>query len=213
MAAVTHSLGCVVTATALFGTPSTARAQSLAAQTQERSRPSDPPPVSAADLSLFEHWLSTKPTGVMESWLRDFTMKCVGCGGLDLTGVRPDSTNATAPWALHGKWSRETMLGVVSTGFVGVRNYALPLSTAIPIGGDLDPRALSMSGTSVFAPVSQWSLTAAVEKTLAKRASGASVGVTADMLVPVKSDTIGVGDPRAGGLTSATFRLGIIFRW
>jgi hypothetical protein len=214
IAMVTHSLRCAVAVTALAGLgSSTVRAQSLQAQTQVPARPPEPAPASPTDLFLFDHWLSTRPQSVTESWLRGIEMKCIGCGGFDAAAVRPEPTNATAPWALYGRWRRQTTLGVVSTGFIGVRNYALPLSTAIPLGGDFDPRALSTSGTSVFAPVTQWSLTAAVEKTLAKRANGASVGVTADMLVPLKTETIGVGDPRISALTSATFRFGIIFRW
>jgi hypothetical protein len=96
---------------------------------------------------------------------------------------------------------------------VGVRNYAFPLSTAIPLGGDLDPAALGASGGSAFLPGSQWSLTAGVEKTLAESTNGESFGVTADLLIPVKNETVGVGDPRSTVLTSPTVRFGIVFRW
>jgi hypothetical protein len=140
-------------------------------------------------------------------------MKCIGCGGFETTRVGPESTNANAPWALQGKWRRQTMLGVVSTGFVGVRNYALPLTSAIPLGGDLDPAALGTAGASAFLPVSQWSLTAGVEKTLAKSANGASLGVTADLLIPVSSETIRGGDVRDPVPASPTARFGGVFRW
>lgn len=157
--------------------------------------------------------MSTKPASVLESWLSGVEMKCIGCWGVEATAVRPESTNATAPWVLQGRWRRQTTLGVVSTGFVGVRNYGLPLSTAIPLGGDFDPAALGSSRASVFAPVSQWYLTAGFEKTLATRADGASVGLTADLLMPVATESVTVGDPRIGALTSPTIRVGIVFRW
>jgi hypothetical protein len=184
MAWVTYSLGFAVVATALVaaGSP-TALGQSPAAQTQEPSRPSapspaddttsrdrrgEPPETVVESLSLFDHGLtnSAKPIVVVESWLSGVEMKCIGCRGFETTAVRPESTNANAPWAVQGKWRRRTTLGVVSTGFVSVRNYALRLSTAIPVGGDLDPAALGASGASAFLPGSQW-------KTLAKRANGA----------------------------------------
>ena len=228
---VTHSLGFAVAATALVAAgSSTALGQSPAAQTEEPSRPSassaadedtsrdrrrEPPGTIVSSLSLFDHGLtkSTKPTVVVESWLSGVEMKCIGCRGFETTGVRPESANANAPWALQGKWRRQTTLGVVSTGFVGVRNYVLPLSTAIPLGGDLDPAALGTAGASAFLPVSQWSLTAGVEKTLAKSANGASFGVTADLLIPVRNETIRGGDPRDTVPASTTMRFGGVVRW
>lgn len=103
--------------------------------------------------------------------------------------------------------------GPVSTGFVGVRNYALPLYTGMPIGGDFNPGMLGSSLTSSFMPSSQWSLTAAVEKTLATFSNGATVGVTADVLIPVATESVSVGDPRIAALTSRAMRVGIVVRW
>ena len=157
--------------------------------------------------------MSTKPKSLLESWLSGVEMKCIGCRGFGAMVVRPELTNATAPSVLQVRLRRQTTLGVISTGLVGVRNYALPLSTAVPLGGDFDSAALGSSHTSVFAPVSQWAVTAAVEKTLATRADGASVGFTADLLIPVKTESIAVGDPRISALTSRTVRFGIVFSW
>jgi len=228
---VTHSLGFAIAATAVSAAgSSTALAQSPATQTQEpsrpakpsaadedasRDRPREPPEARRTTLSSFDNQfkMSTKPTSVLESWLSGAEMNCIGCRGFGTTAVRPESTNPNAPWVLQRKWRRQTALGVVSTGFVGVRNYALPLSTALPLGGDLDPGALGSPSTSAFAPSSQWSLTAAVEKTLATRADGASVGVTADLLIPVATESVTVGDPRISALQSRTVRFGIVFRW
>jgi hypothetical protein len=230
MAWVTHSLGLAVAATALVAVgSSTARGQSPAAQTQDPPRPAPsaadedtfrdrrrgPSGTTFGSLSLFDNRRtdSPEPTFVENAWQSSVEVKCIGCRGFETTVVRPQSTTATAPWALRGRWQRHTTLGVVSTGFLGVRNYALPLFTAIPLGGDLDHAALRTSGGSMDATVSQWSLTAGIEKTLFKRENGASVGVAGDLLMPFKTDTIGVDDPRNTALDSPTMRLGIIFRW
>lgn len=163
---------------------------------------------------MFDHGLtiSTKPT-VVEPWLSGVEMQCIGCRGFETTVVRPESSNPNAPWALQGKWRRQTTLGVVSAGFLGVRNYALPLATAMPIGGDLDPAALGAAGASAFLPGSQWSLTAGIEKALAKSANGTSLGVTADVLIPVRNEPADVGDPRSTVLGSPTVRVGGVLRW
>ena len=226
---ITHSLGLSVAATALIAScSSTAWAQSTAPQTQEPSRPAKPSaeddarerPGEASDIrltttSLFDDKLTigTKPKSLLESWLSGVDMKCISCDGLATSALFPESSNRNAPWVLQGRWRHQTALGVVSTGFVGVRNYALPLYTAMPIGGDFDPGARGSSPANVFAPSTQWSLTAAVEKTLATFSNGATVGVTADVLVPVTTGSIGAGDPRIGALTSRTMRFGIVFRW
>jgi hypothetical protein len=166
-------------------------------------------------LSLFDDVLMTdvKPTAVVDPWASGVRMMCVGCAGLETSGASA-SANANAPWVLQGTLRRRTSLGVLSAGFLGVRNSALPLSAITPLGGgDVDPRVLGTSGTSGFLPGSRWSLTAGIERTLATAASGASVGVTADVLVPVKSNTPNADDPRGRRRGAATGRLGLILRW
>jgi len=204
---VTHSLGLIVAATVLFAAGS--------ALAQSPAPPPEPPDPKPTVLSLFDNQLTTgtKPKSLLESWLSGVDMKCIGCGVFGTTAVRPESTNPNAPWMLQGRWRRQTTVGVVSAGFVGIRNYALPLSTAMPLGGGVDPVALGAAGASSFAPSSQWSLTAGFEKTLATRANGASVGVIADVLIPVSTDSASAGDPRISALASRTIRVGIIFRW
>jgi hypothetical protein len=172
MAGVTHSLRVAAAATALVAAgASTALGQSPAAQTLAPSRPSAPaaadedtssdrrgelPRTPFSDLSLFDDRLtkSTDPTFVVRPSLSGVEMACVGCRGFETTVVRPESTTSNAPWALRGRWRRQTTLGVVSTGFLEVCNYALPLSTAIPLGGDLDPDALSTAGAAVDSAIS-----------------------------------------------------------
>jgi hypothetical protein len=112
---------------------------------------------------------------------------------------------------LQGKWQRQTAFGVASLGFVGIRNSAMPLSTALPLGGDLGHTVLS-SSTSLFLPSTQWSVTAGLEKTLVKFSKGATVGVMTDLVVPVHA-TSAVADPRLSGMKSAALRFGVVVRW
>lgn len=204
---MTHSLGVVVAASVLCAAD--------AASAQSPAPPPEPPDTKLPELSLFDNRLiaGTKPKSRLESWLSGIDMKCIGCGVFAAPAVRPESTNPNAPWVLQGRWHRQTAAGVVSAGFVGVRDYALPLFTAMPLGGSVDSAALGMARASSFAPSSQWSVTAGIEKTLATRANGASVGVVADLMVPVRTDSASVGDPRISALASRTIRVGIIFRW
>ena len=227
---MTHSLGFSIAAAALVAAGSSAASgQSAEAQTQEPDRPSAPPAAGEetsdkrgpeapgttfSSLSLFGDRLTddTKPIFVVNPRVSGVEMTCIGCPGFETTVVRPESTSSTAPWVLQGTWRRQTRLGAVSTGFLGTRNYALPLATAKPLGGNLDPAALT-AAASVDSGVSQWSLTAGVEKTVATHPSGASVGVTGDALIPFEIETVGVGDPRTTVLKSPTIRFGIVLRW
>jgi hypothetical protein len=156
----------------------------------------------------------TKPKALLDFWRASVEMTCIACRGSATTALLTEPTNPNAPWLLQGTWRRQTTLGVLSTGFVGLRNYALPLSTAMPLAGNLDQFASGSWRASVFAPSSQWYLTAAVEKTLTTRSDGTSFGVTADLLIPVETELIaGADDPRIDALTSRTVRFGIVVRW
>jgi hypothetical protein len=227
---ISRSVRCAVAVAAMVPAgQSAAFAQSPEVRAQEPSRPSTPPTVPDVDardrarepqagpvgnLSLFAHrpGEATKPAVATESWLSGFDVTCVGCLP-DGPGARPTPTNALVPWALQGRWRRQTRLGAVSAGFAGVRNYALPLSTVVPLAGGVDPAALSAVGASQALPVSQWSVMAGVERTLAKRASGASIGVAADVLIPFAREDSGIDDPRVKALGQATARIGVVLRW
>ena len=208
---MTQALRFAVAATALVAAgASTAFGQSPPAQTPE------PPATIFSNLSVFdvEPTKSTQPTFVVMPVRSGVETTCIGCRGFETTVLRPESTSLNAPWALRGRWRRQTTFGVVSTGFLGVRNYALPLPTVMPLGGDLDPVALSTAGMAVDSAISQWSMTAGVEKTLVTREHGASVGVTGDVLIPfMTEETVAVGDPRIRSLKSATVRFGLVLRW
>jgi len=220
---MTHSLGLAVAATALLAAePSTALAQSSASQVQEPSRPATSAATgkdasrdrASETLSLFSRPRATSTTSksVKDSWLSGLEIKCLACGGSGTSPVFPESTNPNAPWVLQGTWRRQTAFGIVSTGILGVRNSALPVSALTSLGGSFEP-GHNASASSAFAPSSQWYLTAAVEKTLAVRSDGASVGVIADVLIPVESKPFRVVDPRSDALTSRALRVGMVVRW
>lgn len=165
-------------------------------------------------VSLFDDRSTTDAQSTLGvDWLSGVEMRCIGCRGAAGPDAAPPSVNANAPWVLQGRWRRRTWLGDVSTGFVGVRDSVLPLSAVVRPDGQLDRVALGTGGTSAFSPGSQWAVTAGIEKTLVKRASGASVGVTGDVFVPVRSRTVDDADPRTRNLASSAVRLGIVVRW
>lgn len=179
---MTHSLRLAVATTALLAAGvSRGLAQSASTPTQEPSQQAKPssdqypsrelPKTKATSVSLFDRPIapSTKPGSFLGAWFSDIDMKCLGCPGFGTVAVLPESSNPNAPRVLQGTWRHQTTLGVVSTGFVGVRNHALPLYVGMPLGGDFDPGAHRSSRASAFAPVSQWYLTAAIEKTLTRR--------------------------------------------
>ena len=203
---------------------SNALAQSASTPTQEQSQQAKPSPhpdasrllpkTKATSVSLFDQPItaSTKSRSFLGSWFADVDMRCLNCPGSGMVAVLPESSNPNAPRVLQGTWRRQTTLGVVSTGFVGVRNYALPLSVGMPLGGDFDPGSYRSPRASSFAPVSQWYLTAAIEKTLATRPDGSSLGVKADLVIPVKTNSMSADDPRIKALTSRTARFGVVLR-
>jgi hypothetical protein len=219
----------VATAILVVAGSSTASAQLLPAQqTQEPPSPVKPSSTTGADpaerphqspesrpLTLFENRtaIGVRTNSVLESWLANVEMKCIGCPGLDTAAIRSPPTDAYAPWVLETKWRRSTPLGAVSTGFVGVRNGAVPLSFAMPLGGEVDPNVINSWRSNVVAPSIRWSLTAAVEKTLVTSKGGATVGIAADVVIPVGAGSTMAGDPRMSALASRTLRFGIVFRW
>jgi hypothetical protein len=222
-----HSSRLAVAATALLtaGFSNAALAQSSSTPTQELPHQAKPSPdqdpsrllqkTKATSVSLFDNPIaaSTKPRSWLGSWFSDLDVKCLGCPGFGTVALLPQSSNPNAPRVLQGTWRHQTTLGVVSTGFVGVRNYALPLYIGMPLAGDFDPGSSRFSRPSSFAPVSQWYLTAAIEKTLATRPDGSSLGVKADLLIPVKTNSKSADDPRIKALTSPTARFGLVGRW
>jgi hypothetical protein len=211
-----HPLGyACAAAVVIAATSSAAHAQSPAPSAAEEARSPGPAESKPTNLWLLDGQFTTSPIkkSVLESWLSGVDVKCVGCGPFGASAVRPGSTNANAPWLLQGHWRRQTPLGRVSMGFAGVRNYAIPLSTATPIGGEIDLGPLAASSGTFSGPTSQWSLTAAFEKTLKTFPGGASVGVTADVLIPINTASAVGGDPRVSAMGSRAIRAGIVIRW
>jgi hypothetical protein len=223
-ARVTHAVRSAIAATTFALTSSAALAQSSPAQVQEPARTAQRPvsegsaqPSSnePAEISLRNgrFTLGTAQTSILESWLSSVDMKCVGCGAFDSNAARPEPTSPNAPWLLEGKFRRQTPLGIFSAGFVGVRNYAMPPLTVTPIGGDVDPGLLGDWSRNFVGPTSQWMMTASFEKTLKTFKGGATVGVAADVMLPVKTESALGGDPRIIAMASRTIRAAVVLRW
>jgi hypothetical protein len=212
----------IAATTLLAATSLAAHARSSLAPTQEQSVPTQTSTVTddaqqedkPNEVSFFNGRFTLSPTkSLLESWLAGVDMKCVGCGAFDPNAVRPEPTNPNAPWLVGGKLRRQTPLGLFSTGFVGVRHYAMPLSTVTPISGEVDPGLLGVSSANYVGPSTLWSMTATFEKTLKTFESGASIGVTADVLIPVNAESAVGGDPLMSAIASRTIRAGIVIRW
>lgn len=172
------------------------------------SQPTDPAP---KDVSLFTIPPSDKSK--LESWLSGADVKCIGCRLFDPNATRPESTNPNAPFAFQAKWHAQTALGRISAGVLGVRNYAFSPSVGTPIGGDFNPGPLGSSSTAFLGPTSQWSLSAAYEKTLRTFRNGATISVVGDVMIPVSTTSTAPRDPRIGAMSSRTIRGGIVIRW
>lgn len=185
-------------------------AQESSGETQQ-PRPAEPSPTT---LSLFdtEPPPSTRSPSALESWLSVVDMKCTGCRESS-TILRPEPTNRNAPWVLQGTWQRHTPFGVASLGFVGIRNFALPLSTVLPLGGSPNPTVWAPREASLLMPSTQWSVTAGIEKTVMNFSKGATVGLVGDFIVPVQTTSAVASDPRVSGMKSAALRFGIVVRW
>ena len=198
-------------------TPSAVIAQAAGEQAQEPRPPTPSPSPSPSPSPPPLFLLDNEPPPTtrfkfeLGSWLSGVDAKCIGCPGA-ASIARPESTNRNAPWVLQGKWQRETPFGRASLGFAGIRNSALPTSTALPLGGDVGDSTLG-SSTSLFMPSTQWSVTAGLEKTLVKFSKGATVGLVTDFIVPVETKSAIAGDPRLSGMKSASLRFGVVIRW
>lgn len=179
------------------------------------------PPASAPPAQE-PHWipivdtrlrLDHEPKPALERWLATVDINCVVCGGIGDPGALPRSANPNAPWALQTTVRHTSFLGTFSTGLLGVRNYASPLYSAMAIGGDFSPGAASTTTANFLVPSTQWHLTAAFERTVFTTAHGATLGLAADLLLPVKTDPVTGDQLRIDPLPSRAVRFGIVFRW
>jgi hypothetical protein len=143
-----------------------------------------------------------------------FLLDCTTCGGAD-EPIGPDRpTNPNAPWIVQAAARYTNRMGTFSAGVIGVRNYAPPLYVGMSPGQAFQVSgAASTSQTNFFVPETQWHLTVAFVRTLWTHSRGASVGLTADFLLPVNTDLQTNDLSRIDPLPSRAIRFGVIVRW
>jgi hypothetical protein len=157
-------------------------------------------------------WVERTPTTVPDLF-PPIDFDCTACGatsGLDRFTV---PVNPNAPWAFQGTVRRATRLAVLSAGLLGIRNYASTVYTAMPIGGSFDAGPLTTVTPNLSVPDTQWHLTAGFERTLLTTKRGVTLGLTGDVLLPVRTDPVS-GDPLGvDPLSSLAARFGFVIRW
>lgn len=203
-------------AVSLAFSPVVAQAQSTQGQAETAGRGSGqertltiqtqtPGPLTVGDSPVSVDDTPTSPWGVRST----VDINCVAC----VPGLASIPANPNAPWSLYGTVRHESRLGGFSAGFVGVHNYAPPLYSVMSIGGAYSPGGASSSVANFFVPSTQWHLTASFQRTLVTTAAGATLGLTADVLVPVKTDAAVNDSLGICPLPSGAVRFGMVFRW
>ena len=182
----------------------------------QRSAPTPPtdasPEPSQIPIVNGPWWVDRTPTAAPDVF-KAIDFDCTACGASsDLARFSlPDNRNA--PWAFQGTARRATRLGVISGGVLGVRNFASPMYTAMPIGGRFQAGPLTTVTPNLSIPDTQWHLTAGFERTLLRTKGGVTLGLTGDVLLPVNTDAA-TGDPlRVDPLSSLAVRFGFVLRW
>ena len=177
-------------------------------------QPTEPPPAEPSQIPIANGpwWADRTPT-TTPGLFRVIDFDCTACGatsGLDRFTL---PANRNAPWIFQGTVRHATRLGVISTGLLGVRNYASPLYTGMPIGGSFNAGPHTTLTPNLAIPDTQWHLTAGFERTLLTTKRGVTFGLTGDVLLPVNTDPVS-GDPlRVDPLSSLAVRFGFVLRW
>ena len=200
-----------------------------AAQILAQVRPPEPPATASQDdpqqptieasqeptsipIANSQWWVDGTPTpspGIFS----EVDVACTACGATSALDPFALPPNANAPWAFQGTVRRVTRLGLISGGLLGVRNYAPPVYTAMPIGGSFNAGPISTVTPSLSVPDTQWHLTVGFERTLITTKRGVTLGFTGDALLPVNTDSAS-GDPlRVDPLSSLAVRFGLVIRW
>ncbi len=172
---------------------------------QEPAPPQMPAPPASATL-----WTNPATTSSLATLPLQFSLDCTTCGWFGQTAAPAPPANPNAPWVVQGAVRHTNRLGTFSAGAIGVRNYALPLFMAMPPGQDFRPVA-STSQADLSVRETQWHVTTAFSRRLWTHASGANVGVTADVLLPVR--TGGHELSKIAPLPSRAVRVGAVVRW
>jgi hypothetical protein len=192
------------------------RENPTAAPSQGSTPPQTPEPSQAESSRIpivnSPWWVDRTPT-TAPGHFPTIDFDCTACGATSRLDCFTVPVNPNAAWALQGRVRRATRLRVLSAGLLGIRNYASPVYTAMPIGGRFDPGPLTTVTPNLSVPDTQWHLTAGFERTLLTTKRGVTLGLTGDVLLPVSTDPVS-GDPRrVDPLSSLAVRFGIVIRW
>jgi hypothetical protein len=184
---------------------------------QEGDREPQPVP-SSTDTTLLpivngQWWVDRTPVAPRREFFSGLDLDCAACGATGALERFAVPSNPNAPWALQGTVHRDTRIGVVSAGLLGVRNYASPVYTAMPFGSRFEAGPVNTFTPNLSLPDTQWHLTAGVQRTLLTAKNGATLGLAVDAVLPVDTAPVS-GDPlRIDPLSSLAVRVRFVLRW
>ena len=189
-------------------------ASQVPSQDEVQARPPESPSqeptwIPIANSQWWVDGASTPRPGLFSS----MDVTCTACGGTSTLERFVLPANRNAPWALQGTVRRATRLGLISTGLLGVRNYAAPVYTAMPIGGSFNAGPGSTVTANLAIPDTQWHLTAGFERTLMRTKRGVTFGLTGDVVLPVNAHSASANPLRIDPLSSLAVRFGLVVRW
>lgn len=142
------------------------------------------------------------------SWHFDFGSRGE-CSGCTASGIQPPR-NPNAPWAVRSSVTYAGAGAQVTFGVVGHRNYQLPLFMSQALGGDHDLTAPESSLTDMSRSQTRWQVSARVQKTVKRMSGGQTIGLFADVFIPINSEVAGAGAPDAPVLRSRAIRFGVV---
>lgn len=132
-----------------------------------------------------------------------------GCPTCDATRLQPPG-NANAPWALRAGVSYVGPGTQATFGVVGYRNYKLPLFMSQPLGASQDLTPPVSSFVDMADARTRWLLSAAVRKTIMRMSEGQTIGLGADVFMPITWDAASPGAPDVRALPSKALRFGVV---
>ena len=78
------------------------------------------------------------------------------------------------------------------------------------LGGDHDLTAPESSLTDMSRSQTRWQVSARVQKTVKRMSGGQTIGLFADVFIPINSEVAGAGAPDAPVLRSRAIRFGVV---
>src|SRR6185436_4883664 len=120
----------------------------------------------------------------------------------------PENTNA--PWFTSTNLSFGGTDVQAGVGVVAYRNYKFPLFMSQPFGA-ADPQLPPVPSLTEMAETrTRWQLSARMQKTIKRTSSGKTIGLAADAILPLTSETASRGAPDVAVLPSKAIRLGVV---